>query len=106
MMANKLGQQVSEVRKYLYEQNQFVCTIYKKMIDEQYSSKIPETTYQQDGSISAKGIIQPSFIPSIVSSLNQTHILSGQHCFSNTQPIPFKSHLGGDNKSSENPSER
>jgi hypothetical protein len=34
MMANKLGQQVSEVRKYLYEQNQFVCAIYKKMFDE------------------------------------------------------------------------
>ena len=33
-MANKLGQQAYDVRKYLIEQNQFVCAIYKKMNDE------------------------------------------------------------------------
>jgi hypothetical protein len=56
-------------------------------------------------SISAKANIHPSFIPSIVSSLNQTHVLSGgvtanTHCFSNTQPLTsFKSHFGGAEKS-------
>lgn len=78
----------------MYEENQM-----------KHDNQKGKNAAESSSSISAKGNIQPSFIPSIVSSLNQTHVLSGgvathPHCFSNTQPLAsFKSHLRGVDKS-------
>lgn len=59
-MAAKLGQQPQDVRRYLQEQNQFVCSIYKRMQEEAASEKKYSSAISgSDGnlSISAKGAI-------------------------------------------------
>ena len=43
-------------------------------------------------SVSAKLAVQPSYVPSISSSLNQSNNLSTNN-FNNTQPNPFTVHL-------------
>jgi hypothetical protein len=70
------------VKKYALEQNSFVSVLYNKLMDESHA---------RESSLSAKSNIQPSFVPSIATSLNHSNMSS--NVFNNTQPNPFSVHL-------------
>lgn len=63
---------MEEVRKNARIENSFINVLYNKIIQEQKA--FMSQNMKSTNSLSAKTNIQPSFIPSISSSLNQSHI--------------------------------
>ncbi len=69
-IVTKLGYTTDEVKRYVKDENSFVSVLYHKLVEENRGSHPSRST----NSFSAKSNIQPSYVPSISSSLNQSNI--------------------------------
>lgn len=69
-IVTKLGYTSEEIRRYVKDENSFVSVLYHKLIEENRGNHPSRST----NSFSAKSAIQPSYVQSISSSLNQSNM--------------------------------